>query len=334
MPDGKRRLQSSIRSDPDHGRGHRRVRVNSGQPTALSMHGIVAGYDGGDVLRGLNLDVGVGEVVVLAGPNGAGKSTTARAACGLVRLRSGSYTIGGADPRRDRAVRRRVSLAPQEPALFPELTVRESVSLAASLAGLTGPARTAAVARALDAVDGGLTSDQRVRTLSGGWRRRASLAVALVVDPLLLVLDEPTEGVDAQSRLRIADAVRASAARGAGVLLVSHDSGFIDLVADRISILADGVVQGQAGRDSLLAARDGHLITVRLDRPADPVTASSLQEAGLDPSGSAVEWRGLFKDAASQAARLTVLVDEIGGEVAVRRPTLGDVAARLSGPVE
>lgn len=305
------------------------------EPAALSMRGVVAGYGGVGVLRGLDLEVRAGEVFVLAGPNGAGKSTTARAACGLIRLRAGTRTIGGVDPRHDRTARRRVALAPQEPALFPELTVRESIQLAAALGGLKGPARDGAVDLALEAVDGGAAADQRIRTLSGGWRRRASLAVALVGDPALLVLDEPTEGVDAQSRLRIADAVRASAARGVGVLLVSHDSGFIDLVADRIGVLTNGVLQGETGRDALLDQTFGevHLITVRLDRPAEAEMAVALTEAGLTPSPSAMEWQGLFDEAAPRAAALSLAIDGVGGEVAVRRPTLGDLVARASEPV-
>jgi ABC-2 type transport system ATP-binding protein len=298
------------------------------------MRGVFAGYGGVGVLRGLDLEVRAGEVFVLAGPNGAGKSTAARAACGLIRLRAGTRAIGGVDPRRDRKVRRRVALAPQEPALFPELTVRESIHLAATLGGLKGSARDGAVAEALEAVDGGAAADQRIRTLSGGWRRRASLAVALVGDPMLLVLDEPTEGVDAQTRLRIADAVRASAARGVGILLVSHDGGFIDLVADRIGILTTGVLQRETGRDALLGQTFGevHLITVRLDRPAEAEMAVTLTEAGLTPSPSAMEWRGLFDEAASRAAALSFAIDGVGGEVAVRRPTLGDLAARISEP--
>jgi len=304
------------------------------EPAALSMRGAFAGYGAVDVLRGLDLAIRPGEVFVLAGPNGTGKSTAARVACGLVRLRSGTCLIGGLDLRHVPEARRRVAMAPQEPALFPELTVRESVQLSASLRGLKGPEGSAAVSRAIEAVDGEAAADQRVRTLSGGWRRRASLAVALVGDPTLLVLDEPTEGVDAQSRLRIADAVRASAARGVGVLLVSHDNGFIDLVADRVGRLSLGVLQGETGRDALLARTFGqlHLITVRLDRPAEGELAITLTDAGLMPSDSAMEWQGLFDEAASRTAALSFAIDGVGGEVAVRRPTLGDLAGRIGEP--
>lgn len=295
---------------------------------ALVLSGIEAGYNGRSVLQDFSLSVSAGEIYALLGANGAGKSTVVRVACGLLPVRRGRLAVGAGGK-----ARARIGLAPQDTALFAALSPRENVEVTAQLCGVARGERRAAVDRALELTGCGPCADQPVRTLSGGWRRRANLAAALVGQPRLLVADEPTEGVDAATRGVLAHALRSTAHGGAGCLLISHDAVFVAETADRIGVMAQGRLIAEGAPQDLLCDAFGasRLLSVRFPRPASDEVARQLKDAGLTEGVDGLVWSRLSEDAAAFADPLANVVDADGGEVAVRRPGLDDLVARLSG---
>jgi ABC-2 type transport system ATP-binding protein len=309
--------------------------ISSSRPTlgssvapALVLSGIEAGYDGRPVLRDFSLTLDAGEVYALLGANGAGKSTAARVACGLLPVRRGRVAVGDGAP-----ARARIGLAPQDSALFPALTPRENVAVTARLCGVARHDRRAAVDRALDLTGCGPRADQPVRTLSGGWRRRANLSAALVGRPRLLIADEPTEGVDSATRGVLSAALRETVKAGAGCLLISHDAVFVADTADRIGVLSQGRLLAEGAPQALLLRAFGaaRLLSIRLVRPASHTATQRFTRAGLTQADDGVQWRRLCEDALALAQSLAPVVDGEGGEVAVRRPGLDDLVAHLSG---
>jgi zinc transport system ATP-binding protein len=227
-------------------------------------HGAVA-FGGRPVLRDLNLTVQTGEVVAILGANGSGKSTLIRAALGLVPLHSGSIELFGLPQRRFRQWKR-IGYVPQRVGAGSGVpaTVREVVA-AGRLArrGFPRPATASdrsAVAKAIAAV--GLTdrSSDPVTTLSGGQQQRTLIARALASDPELLILDEPTAGVDAASQEAFAGALRSFVERGGTVVLVAHELGPLQPVVTRAVVVHDGVIahDGPVPRPAGHHADPGH----------------------------------------------------------------------------
>lgn len=289
------------------------------------MQDVHAGYGGRGVLHGFSLTVPAGSIHALMGANGAGKSTATRVACGLLKPTSGRVQASG-------GAQGRIGLAPQETALFPALTPRENVAAVARLHGVSRAERPAEVARALELTDCLARADDPVRTLSGGWRRRANLAAALVGRPPLLVVDEPTEGVDAATRGVLAGALTAAAVDGAGCLLISHDAAFVALTADRIGVLVEGHLAVEGAPDALLEEAFGkaRLLSVRLPRPPSGALAETLSGQALIAADDGLTWRALREDALTVAQLLALAVHAEDGELAVRRPDLSDLVDRLS----
>ena len=187
---------------------------------ALDATGVVKQYGPVRALDGIDLSLAPGTIALLRGPNGAGKSTLLRVLGALTRPTRGSVRVLGRDPFRsaDAAVRARVGFLGQSAALYGELTVEENLRFAAGLRGADG----AQVARALDAFSLGDLRDRRARTLSQGFRRRVGLARALLGEPALLLLDEPWNGLDADSAATLSRLLESLRARGVAVLVASH----------------------------------------------------------------------------------------------------------------
>jgi heme ABC exporter ATP-binding subunit CcmA len=185
-----------------------------------------------------------GEVVVVRGPNGSGKSTLLAVLGTLTRPSSGKIDYGVLGRRRP-MLRRTLGWVGHESLCYPDLTGRENIELAARLQGWE-PAR--AYARAAERFDLGQFADRAVRTYSRGQRQRVALARALVHEPRLLLLDEPTTGLDAPTTGRLGAVVREEAARGAIVIVVTHDAAFGEGVAARVVSLERGRVVTEGGR--------------------------------------------------------------------------------------
>lgn len=244
------------------------------------------------VLDGLDLTIPAGEIYVLLGGNGAGKSTALMAACGRLRLTDGMVDACGADPARDAAARRRIGLMPQGTALYSNLTVRENLEVFARYAGVPSPRRAGAVAEALDLA--GLTpvADARLKTLSGGFQRRASLAVTILPAPALVLLDEPSTGMDVGAIDALVAALRALRERGAAVLMTTHDLDLADSTADRVGFLVQGRIALEGPPDRLIRDVVGARleVSVALRHAPDAAEIAVLRAAGYSPGGRSRIW--------------------------------------------
>jgi ABC-2 type transport system ATP-binding protein len=208
-------------------------------------------------LDGLDLTAGSGQVVALLGPNGAGKTTFIRAVATLLRPDSGQLRVNGHDVRREApAVRRSIGLAGQFAAIEPAMTGRENLELVARLFGQDRKAATSNASSVLESL--GLTgaADRLVRTYSGGMRRRLDLGASLVGAPKLLLLDEPTTGLDPRSRIELWDAIRKLVEQGTDVLLTTQYLDEADNLASHVVIIDHGRVVA-AGTPAELKRRIG-----------------------------------------------------------------------------
>ena len=229
-----------------------RATAPSSEP-AVAIAGLTKRFGRHAVLRGIDLAVPRGRISGLIGPNAAGKSTLIKTMLGLVRADSGSLTVLGQDVRAGERYRERVGYMPQA-ARFPEnLTGREVLAMVQDLRGGTGSIDFELVHRfRLDA-----ELDKPVRTLSGGTRQKLSAAIAFLFSPELLILDEPTAGLDPVSSGVLKDKLVAAREAGAAVLIASHTLSELEELADDIVFLLDGTVRfhGSLGR---LARMTGH----------------------------------------------------------------------------
>jgi ABC-2 type transport system ATP-binding protein len=210
---------------------------------------------------GLSLSVRKGKVFGLLGPNGAGKSTSVSLAVGLLAPDSGTVTIDGGDPS-DPAVRQRIGVAPQALAIYDLLSGDENLRFFGQMYGLSGKALDARVAWCLDFV--GLTDRRRDRTgtYSGGMKRRLNLAAALVHDPDLLLLDEPTVGVDPQSRNSIFDSIEALHREGRTIIYTTHYMEEAARLCERVAIIDHGRLLALGTVDELIATHGGEATVV------------------------------------------------------------------------
>lgn len=235
---------------------------------AISARGLSRSFDSGDAVAELDLTVGRGEIYGFLGPNGAGKSTTVRMLCTLLAPTAGSAEIAGHDIVEDpQQVRLRIGAALQDISLDPRQTGRELLRLQGRFYGLQSAVVDERMSELTTLVDIGDALDRRIDTYSGGMRRRLDLAAALVHQPEVLFLDEPTTGLDPASRARVWDEVRTLNERlGTTIMLTTQYLEEADALADRVGIINGGrlVAEGtpselkrQVGRDVVLAEIHG-----------------------------------------------------------------------------
>jgi len=227
---------------------------------AIAVSGLTHRYPGSlrAALDGLDLDLYEGEIFGLLGPNGAGKTTTISILSTILEPDAGTARVKGFDLRRNkRALRRIIGLVPQEIALYPSLTARENLRFFGKLQGLRGDRLYRRIDDTLAAVGLETRADQRVSTFSGGMKRRANLAAGILHDPRILFLDEPTVGIDAQSRQLILERIKAIRDRGTTVLYTTHYMEEAQQLCSRVAIMDQGRILDQGTIDQLLAHRPG-----------------------------------------------------------------------------
>ena len=248
---------------------------------AVEARSLVKTYRGrgGDVeaVRGVDLTVAADEVFGFLGPNGAGKSTTVRMLTTLLSITSGTAKVAGVDVRADpNAARRRMGVALQEAGLDPRQTGRELLVLQARLFGLPIGQAADRAQELLELVDLVDAADRRIKGYSGGMRRRLDLASALVHEPDVLFLDEPTTGLDPASRLTVWEEVRRINARGTAVFLTTQYLEEADQLCDRLAIIDDGRIVREGSPSELKAE-----LRERLGRSDEP----TLDDVFLDATG-------------------------------------------------
>jgi ABC-2 type transport system ATP-binding protein len=201
----------------------------------------------------LSFTVSEGEIFGFLGPNGAGKSTTLNIITGLLGYDHGKITIAGLDLTQEaRKVKALIGIVPQEIALFNNLSAKQNVAYFAGLYGLKGPELKAAVAEALAFVGLADHAKQRAGKMSGGMKRRLNIACGIAHHPRLIVLDEPTVGVDAQSREHIMSGIRTLRSRGATIIYTSHYMQEVQEICDRIAVIDHGKLVASGTEAELL----------------------------------------------------------------------------------
>jgi ABC-2 type transport system ATP-binding protein len=251
----------------------------NGAPAILA-EGLVKHYEGGDgdveAVRGVDLAVRAGEIFGFLGPNGAGKSTTVRMLTTLLTITAGRAEVAGADVAREPdAARRRIGVALQEAGLDPRQTGRELLVLHGQLFGLDKDAAKARADELIALVELEDAADRVIKGYSGGMQRRLDLAAALVHEPEVLFLDEPTTGLDPASRLTVWEELRRINRDGTTVFLTTQYLEEADQLCDRLAIIDDGVIVREGTPESLKAEL----------RERTGVTEPTLDDVFLDATG-------------------------------------------------
>jgi ABC-2 type transport system ATP-binding protein len=309
---------------------------------AIEARGLVKRYRGTrgqpdlEAVRGIDLDVRRGEVFGFLGPNGAGKTTTVRMLCTLLPVSDGEAFVAGIDVRKDpQQVRTRIGVALQEVGLDPTQTGQELLELQAALYRVPNPRQRAEQLLALVGLSD--AAKRVVKAYSGGMKRRLDLATALVHEPEVLFLDEPTTGLDPASRLTVWDEVRRINGAGTTVFLTTQYLEEADQLCDRVAIIDDGRIVAQ-GTPAELKSELGHdVITVDLtDRSQlDDARAALSRLPGLDHVTEADGGLAVYvENGAAAVAELVRLLTTAGVEpsgISLSRPTLDDVFLASTG---
>jgi ABC-2 type transport system ATP-binding protein len=303
---------------------------------AIEVRGLVREFKGGiRAVEGIDLDVAPGEIYGFLGPNGAGKSTTVHVLTTLLPPTAGAARVGGFDVVKQGAeVRRTIGAALQEAALDPLLTGREHLKLQLALHGIPRDTRPARTDELLERVGLRLAADRKIGGYSGGMKRRLDLALALAHGPRILFLDEPTTGLDPQSRSALWDeVVRLKRDEGVTVFLTTQYLEEADLLADRVGIIDHGRIVAE-GSPTSLKAEIGRPTIEAL--PADGTESATLEAilrrfGELQPSTTGVAVR---LDGQGDLAEVVRALDSAEVRVAdlhLHAPTLDDVFLAKTG---
>jgi len=274
-------------------------------PSALTLDSLTRTIAGRRIVKGLSLEVSPGSLLALVGASGSGKTTTLRMTAGYDAPDSGRVLLDGADITATPPQRRDFGMVFQHYALFPHLRVGENVAFGLQARGIAAAERGARAARALETVGLAGADARTVQSLSGGEQQRVALARALVIEPRVLLLDEPLSNLDPALRRGMRDELRAMLRRlGVTALFVTHDQEDAFAVADRIALLAHGELLQVGAAESLY------------DAPASRAVAEFIGRAALVP-------------AASDGARVTIAIAGAAHAFAARGDARGSVLAVL-----
>ena len=332
--------------------------VSTGGDPAVAVRGLVKRYPKAPVnaVDGISFEVASGEVFGLLGPNGAGKTTTVGVLTTRVRPTSGEAAVGGVDVvRRPVGARGRLAVVPQRSNLDRSISIRRNLLFHAAYHGVPAAERTARADALLDQFGLADRADSKPDFLSGGQSQRIMIARALMHDPAVLFLDEPTTGLDPAARLFVWDRLRELSQRGVTLFLTTHDMHEAAALTDRVAIIDHGRLLAIDTPDALVRGLPGHAtLEIGTDLPAgrepdellaalgrlagveavEPVAAET-PAAGGNGSGGRVRARlYVTDDAASQLAPVAALLADRGltlSDVALGTPSLEDVFIHLTG---
>jgi ABC-2 type transport system ATP-binding protein len=308
----------------------------SGAP-AIEVQGLVKRFGAVVALDGVDLVANEGQVLGLLGPNGAGKTTLVRILTTLLKPDAGSARVLGLDAVRDAAaLRQHIGLAGQYAAVDENLTGLENLTMVGRLYGADRRSAKARGEELLERFELTEAGRRPTKTYSGGMRRRLDLAAALVANPQVLFLDEPTTGLDPRGRLGLWDVIEGLVAEGTTALLTTQYLDEADRLANTIAVIDHGRLIAEGTSDQLKDRVGGERLEVQLEPGADPeVAVRALAPMSDEPPSAEVtvvklslrEHRGSIVEAVRRLSDAGVGVDDL----AIRRPTLDDVFLALTG---
>jgi ABC-2 type transport system ATP-binding protein len=297
----------------------------------ITVTRLVKRYGQVEAVRGIDLTVRRGEIFGFLGPNGAGKSTTISVLCTLLKPTSGTATIAGLDVNRDPdGIRSRIGLVFQDPSLDVQLTARENLLFHAMAYGVPRAERKARISQALVTVDLVDRADALVSTFSGGMKRRLEIARGILHHPEVLFLDEPTQGLDPQTRANVWDHLRhIRATTGLTVFMTTHYMEEAEW-CDRIAIIDRGTIVALGSPDELKAQVGGDIVVVSTAdnaRAAEEIAGKLGATALVDGESLRIE----VSDGSAFVPQLVMALSMPVKNVTVRRPSLDDVFLKLTG---
>ena len=299
---------------------------------ALVLTGVAKRFSAKQALGGVSLEVRAGECMGLLGPNGAGKSTLVRSIVRRVVPDAGTVLVAG-EPAGSAAARARLGYVPQEIALYPLLSARENLAVFGRYQGMRGAELERAIDWALEWAGLRDRAADRTRDLSGGMKRRLNMAAGLLHRPSVVLLDEPTVGVDPQSRERIYTMIDGLRAQGASMVYTTHYMEEAERLCDRIAIMDNGQIIALGTRDELVRNCFGTQADLALTfAQLTPDTAAWLRERGARLQGSSAHIA--VTNPAAEIADVLNALRSRGAEVqdlALRQPNLESVFLQLTG---
>ncbi|MDQ3364993.1 MAG: ABC transporter ATP-binding protein [Myxococcota bacterium] len=285
-------------------------------PPALALRGLGKDYGARTAVGAVDLEVARGECLGLLGPNGAGKTTAISMACGVVTPTRGTVAIAGIDLAREPyAAKAQLGLVPQDLALYEELSALQNLRYFGALYGLRGGLLAERIAWALGVVGLADRASEQVKRYSGGMKRRLNLAGGLLHRPALLILDEPTVGVDPQSRNHIFETVRALRADGMTIVYTSHYMEEVEALCDRVAIIDGGSIVATGTTSELIARHAGTAIVLELEAPLAVLDAATSAAAA---HGAVVREGRVLRVVPTDGLGAAILAIEAAGATIVR----------------
>ncbi len=303
----------------------------------IECRGLEKSYKNIKALKGLDLSIQEGTIYGLLGPNGAGKSTFINIVAGLVRADAGSLSVAGKSiPGESNAVKKKMGFVPQDLAIYEDLTAYENISFFTSLYGLSGKEKRKKVEKALEFVS--LTDRKKdlVKTYSGGMKRRLNLACGICHEPEILFLDEPTVGIDPQSRNHIMESIRKLNKNGMTVIYTTHYMEEAESLCDRIGIIDHGKIIAEGTLDDLQKIiSENELLFIEATGDIGALTGKISKTVGILEAYA--EENGILVKHNGQKGILENIIKhatDTGSEIhsmESRRPNLEDVFLSLTG---
>jgi ABC-2 type transport system ATP-binding protein len=289
-----------------------------------------------EAVRGVDLQVGAGEIFGFLGPNGAGKTTTLRMLATLLQPTSGEAIVAGADLRREpQAVRERIGYVPQGGSTDPAETGRGELVIQGRLYGMSKADAERRAGEILVTLDLEAAADRAIATYSGGMKRRLDVGLGIVHRPSVLFLDEPTTGLDPQARARMWDEIRGLRDLGTTVFLTTHYLEEADALADRLAIIDHGRIVAEGTADELKRQVSGDVITIGVDGAVEQVLQAVRAQPFVREATAEADLVRLYVDQGDVAVPNLIRVLDGAGlraqSLTLARPSLDDVFLRQTG---
>lgn len=303
--------------------------ANAGKPVALRLENVQKSFGGQQALRGINLTIEEGEQVALLGPNGAGKTTLVRSICGRCKIDAGVVELFGKPIDQEHALSL-LGVVPQDLAIYGDLTAKENLEIFGRLHGIQGRSLKRRVDWALAWIGLEDRRNHLTKTFSGGMKRRVNIACGVLHAPKLLLLDEPTVGVDPQSRQRIFDMCDELVAEGTTIVLTTHHLDEAETRCDRIVIVDHGKVVANGSIEELIATTIGD--STRLEFVIHGLYEETIPELTYDRQTNV--YHTMIRAASEEIPRLLASIQACGGEIAdmqMHRSDLNQVFLHLTG---